>query len=125
MGKEKEKRGGHQLPSPVRPGRASADDRSERQIDMKSCAETAPPVPRSTSIASETLGFRSPLSARVRVLGERPMREAKADSFSPLRFKNDCSAFMGCMLPNRQKNVNQFFACLALAGVCQTGKMRA
>lgn len=111
--------------SPRRPWEASCEDLLERQIEMKSCADTAPFVALSTSSASETLGLRSPRSARVRVLGERPMRTANADSLSPLRSKNDCSAFMDSILPNRQNKVNKKFAYLALAGICQTGKMRS
>lgn len=121
---EMEERGGHQALPSSWPWETPLDDPLERQMEIKSCADTAPFVPRSTSIASEMLGWRSSRSARVSVLGERPMRMANADSVSPLRFRNDCSVSMTSMLPNRQKKVNRNFAYLALATICQTGKMR-
>ncbi|MCO5092190.1 hypothetical protein [Bosea sp. (in: a-proteobacteria)] len=57
--------------------KGSAEDVASMQIAMNCWALTLPPVCRSTSLASLTLGFRSPRSGRVIVLAEHPILAAR------------------------------------------------
>lgn len=101
-----------------------ASGRTSRQDAKKVAADTSPAVPLSMSRASSILGFRAPDRTRVSVLGDLPIRTAKAETFSPLFAKYAVKAVMSASLPNRQTAVNAEFAYLALAEICLIGKVK-
>lgn len=70
------------------------------------------------------LGFRSPFMARVIVLGDLPIRCARAAGVSPVSLKYLSIAFITRRtLPNRQIAVKERFACQALASVAYQAKL--
>ncbi len=102
---------------------SAASFRRSTHDARKAAAEISPFVPLSTSRARSMLGLREPARTRVRVLGDLPMRIAKAETFSPLVSRYEDNVVMYPYLPNRQIPVNDIFAYLALVRICLFGKM--